>query len=65
MNQVELNDQESLRCHIMECKELLPNISNIRIFLNLLSLFQEKYFNMTIIEKVNFLHDLYLISGAE
>lgn len=65
MNNVDLSDQESLRLHIIECKKYFPEITNIRIFLNLLKLFQEKYFKLNKDEKIFFLHSLYEISGAK
>jgi hypothetical protein len=65
MNQVELSDQESLRSHIMDCRVLFPTLSSIRIFLNILHLFEQKYNKLSNSERIDFLHDLYLISGAE
>jgi hypothetical protein len=64
MKEVILNDQESLRLHIIECKRYFPNISTCRIFLNLLLLFQEKYYVLNVEEKISFLHYLYEVSGV-
>ena len=65
MEEVDLTCQESLRSHIIDCRTLFPNISSIRIFLNILHLFEQKYSILSNNERIDFLHDLYLISGAK
>lgn len=63
MNEVEF-EQESLRSHVIDCKTIFPNISSCRIFLNLIQAFEEKYYTMNKKQRIDFLHDLYIISGC-
>lgn len=65
MQTVLISDQESLRCHLLESRKYFPEISTIRIFLNLLFEYERKYNKLSNNQRIDFLHDLYLISGAK